>query len=343
MVEEEILKKFLERARASSCENIINLDLDHSGTDFNKFVKFFPKLINLKCLILSNNNSNQLPPLEQLIRLEELYMRNFIITPVQINKAPLSTDSELTKSFIIKIKTLTNLKHLVITGTKFDTDSSKNYIVYYLNALETLNFEEITIEKRLEVNNRIKIIKEKQTINKNTISSKILTTPNKTSINRPPQDISTKKLENTTSSIVNASKSPTPLPLPPPQQKQQQLNYQQKQISSPKPFNSTTPIKQKEAVSPQKLNKVDFKLPPQILSSCSPKHQPKLFDLDVPSHLPMEIAPNLFDQNSTKFNDKSNLIQAVSLLIGSITTLTDIEFIEDILYERKKSLNEKKN
>lgn len=92
-------------------------------------------------MILSNNNTNQLPPFENLQSLEELYLRNFSVTPQQINKTSLSTDSDLTKSFITKIKTLTKLKHLVITGTKFDTNSSKDYIIHYLTTLETLNFE----------------------------------------------------------------------------------------------------------------------------------------------------------------------------------------------------------
>ncbi|KAM9956023.1 hypothetical protein ACTFIW_002235 [Dictyostelium discoideum] len=332
MEDEEIFKKLLKKASASSFEKIINLDLNNSSVDFNKYVLLLPKLINLKSLILSNNNTNQLPPFEKLQSLEELYLRNFNITPQQINKTPLSTDSDLTKSFITKIKTLTKLKHLVITGTKFDTNSSKDYIIHYLTTLETLNFERITIEKRQDVNNRIKIIREKQSINKSPTSSptsaKILTTPNKTVVNRQqPQDLSTKKLVNTTSSIINISKS-TP-------------NKLQNQVqSSPKLSSPITKNKEQivSTTSPQKFNnKVDFKLPPQIIDRNSPKHQPKI-QSDVSSPLPIEIIPNIIEKTSDRLNGKSNLVQAISLLIGSITTLNDIDFIEDILYERKKIL-----
>ncbi|KAM9978208.1 hypothetical protein ACTFIY_011947 [Dictyostelium cf. discoideum] len=332
MEEEEIFKKLLEIASASSFENIINLDLNNCSVDFNEYILLIPKLINLKCLILSNNNTNQLPPFEKLQSLEELYLRNFNITPQQINKTSLSTDSDLTKSFITKIKTLTKLKHLVITGTKFDTNSSKDYIIHYLTTLETLNFERITNENRQDVNNRIKLIREKKLINKSPTSSptsaKILTTPIKTVVNRQqPQDLSTKKLVNTTSSIINISKS-TP-------------NKIQNQVqSSPKLSSSTTKSKEQivSTTSPQKLNnKVDFKLPPQIINSNSPKHQPKI-QSDVSSPLPIEIIPNIIEKAPDRLNGKSNLIQAISLLIGSITTLNEIDFIEDILYERKKIL-----
>ncbi|EAL64849.1 hypothetical protein DDB_G0285185 [Dictyostelium discoideum AX4] len=326
--EEEIFKKLLKKASASSFEKIINLDLNNCSVDFNKYVLLLPKLINLKCLILSNNNTNQLPPFENLQSLEELYLRNFSVTPQQINKTSLSTDSDLTKSFITKIKTLTKLKHLVITGTKFDTNSSKDYIIHYLTTLETLNFERITNEKRQDVNNRIKLIREKHLINKSPTSAKILTTPNKTVVNRQqPQDLSTKKLVNTTSSIINISKS-TP-------------NKLQNQVqSSPKLSSPITKNKEQivSTTSPQKLNnKVDFKLPPQIIDRNSPKHQPKI-QSDVSSPLPIEIIPNIIEKTSDRLNGQSNLIQAISLLIGSITTLNDIDFIEDILYERKKIL-----
>ncbi|KAN0041693.1 hypothetical protein ACTFIV_004239 [Dictyostelium citrinum] len=313
--EQETLKKFLEKASSSSCENIINLDLNNCSADFNKYVKLLPKLNNIKCLILSNNNTNQLPPFEKLQSLEELYIRNLKITPSQIDKTSLSTDSDLTKSFITKIKTLTNLKHLVITETKFDTNSSKDYIIHYLTNLETLNFERVTNEKRENVNKRIKLIREKQLINKNPTSTKMLSTPpNKTAVNKP-LDRSTKKLVDTRSSIINIPK-PTPIKL---------QNQQKEQIVS--------------TSSPQKLNnRVDFKLPPQIINSDSPKHQSKIPYLEVSSVLPMEMVPNIIEKTSDRLNDKSNLIQAISLLIGSITTINDIDFIEDILYERKKLL-----
>ncbi|KAN0000226.1 hypothetical protein ACTFIZ_000669 [Dictyostelium cf. discoideum] len=335
MEDEEIFEILLEKASTSSFEKIINLDLNDCSVDFNKFVLLLPKLTNLKCLILSNNNTNQLPPFEKLQSLEELYLRNFNITPQQINKTTLSTDSDLTKSFITKIKTLTKLKHLVITGTRFDTNSSKDYIIHYLTNLETLNFERITNEKRQGVNNRIKLIREKQLINKSPTSSptsaKILTTPNKTVVNRQqPIDLSTKKLANTTSSIINISKS-TP-------------NKLQNQVqSSPKISSPITKHKEQTVTttSPQKLNnKVDFKLPPQIINSNSPKQQPIIqpkIQSDVSSPLPIEIIPNITEKTD-RLNGKSNLIQAISLLIGSITTLNDIDFIEDILYERKKIL-----
>ncbi|KAN0012656.1 hypothetical protein ACTFIU_007967 [Dictyostelium citrinum] len=319
--EQETLKKFLEKASSSSCENIINLDLNNCSADFNKYVKLLPKLNNIKCLILSNNNTNQLPPFEKLQSLEELYIRNLKIQPPQIDKTPLFTDSDLTKSFITKIKTLTNLKHLVITETKFDTNSSKDYIIHYLTNLETLNFERVTNEKRENVNKRIKIIREKQLIKKSPTSSptstKMLSTPpNKTTVNKQPLDRSTKKLVDTRSSIINIPKS-TPIKL---------QNQQKEQIVS-----TSSPLKLNN-------NRVDFKLPPQIINSNSPKHQPKIPDLEVSSLLPMEMVPNIIEKTSDKLNDKSNLIQAISLLIGSITTINDIDFIEDILYERKKLL-----
>ncbi|KAN0048030.1 hypothetical protein ACTA71_002421 [Dictyostelium dimigraforme] len=313
-MEKEILKTFLEKASSSSCENIINLDLNNC-VDINKYVILLPKLINLKCLILSNNNINQLPPFEKLLSLEELYLRNFNVS----NKTS-STDSDLTKSFITKIRILSKLKHLVIIGTKFDTNSSKDYIIHYMTGLETLNFERITGEKRQDVDNRIKTIRERQQLNNKSptsspTSAKIITTPNKT-VNRQ-QDIS-KKLTNTTSSIINISKS------------QNQVQYS--------PSNPISQTKQKDLIvtttSPQKLNKVDFKLPPQILNNNSPKHKPKIPDQNESSPLPIEIIPNV----TGKVSDKSNLIQAISLLIGSITTLNDIDFIQDVLYERKKIL-----
>ncbi|EGC36768.1 hypothetical protein DICPUDRAFT_77570 [Dictyostelium purpureum] len=144
--------EFLDRFKAKKFEDIVNLDLNNNLKSVTYF-EFFPKLINLKSLILSNNSFEQVPPIECLKSLEELYVRNVKITQL---------GSEGTKNYITKVKNLENLKHYVSIGSKFDSTTINDYIICYLKKLETINFKKISPEERDKSVSNIKAIREKQ-------------------------------------------------------------------------------------------------------------------------------------------------------------------------------------